>query len=115
MRKRVPEEREPARYDKTTHYAATQTHEDRAQENHPYGIVRQGEESVTPFKYGVALRANLLSLQGEGKEEDERATNYNPTGKREPYLRAFEFASVRHDLSTQDRSVSLSYSFTPAD
>ena len=115
MGKRVPEEREPACYDKTTHYTATQTHEDRAQENHPYGIVRQGEESVTPFKYGVALRADLLSLQGEGKEEEERATNHNPTGKREPCPRPSEFASVRHDLSTQDGSVSLSYSFTPAD
>ena len=71
----VPEEGEPARYDKTTHYAATQTHEDRTQKNHPYGFVRQGEESITPFKYGITLRADLFSLQREDKEEEERQTN----------------------------------------
>ncbi len=46
------------------HYATTQTHEDRTQENHSYGFVRQGEKPIASSKNGVPLGTYLLALEG---------------------------------------------------
>ena len=92
MGKRVAEKGKSACYDKAPHCAAVQTHEDRTQKNHPHGFVRQGKKAIASFKQAVPLRSDLFSLQGEGKEEEQYATNPNPAGNPEPWPWSFEFA-----------------------
>ena len=82
MGERVTKKGEPACYDKSSHHPATQTHQDRAEEDHPDGFVRQGEEAMAPFEYGVALGTDLLALQGEGAKEKNDPGNANTPCKR---------------------------------